>query len=74
MMGLEVFIISDHLSFDRSPLEACTEVKKKNNVIGSPFQGKVGFRYIMETNWKSTSAFPSFFLPCQRWARHVGFR
>jgi hypothetical protein len=39
MMQLEVFINSDHLSLDRSPLEAGSEVKKKNNAIGSPFQG-----------------------------------
>ena len=73
MMWLEVYINLDHLSLDRSPLEAGLNMEKKNKTMVSLFQGEVGFRYIVETNWKSTLGFPSFFLPCQRWARHVGF-
>jgi len=65
-MWLQVFIHSDHLSLDRSPLEAGLNVGKKNNAMVSLSQGKVGFRYIMETNWKSPSGFPSFFLLCLR--------
>jgi hypothetical protein len=64
-IGLEVSIESDHLSLDRSPLEAGLSMEKKGNTINSSFQGKVGFRNIVKVNWKSTLGSPSFFLPCQ---------
>jgi len=62
---LEVFIESAHLSLDRSPLEMGLDVEKKNNAMVALLQEEMGFRYIVETNWKSTSGFPSFFLPCR---------
>jgi len=61
MMWLEVFIKSGHLSLNRSPLEAGLNVEKKNSAMGSSVQGKVGFRYIMETHCKLPSRVPSFF-------------
>jgi hypothetical protein len=63
---LEVIINSDHLSLACSPLEVGLNMERKNNAMVSLFQGKVGFRYIMETNWKLPSGFPPFFLPCLR--------
>ena len=60
---LEVFIKLTSLSLDHSPLDAGLIIEKKDNTADPSLQGKVGFRYIMETNWKSTSRFSSFFLP-----------
>jgi len=60
-MWLGVFVKSEHLSLDRSPLEAGLNVEKKSSTTGSSIQGKVGFRYIMEKHCKLPSRFPSFF-------------
>jgi hypothetical protein len=63
--GLEIFIKSDYLSIDCSPVEADLSMVRKRITMDSSFREKVGFRNIMKENWKSTSGSPSFFLPCQ---------
>gem|GEM_PF-743231 len=63
MMWLGIFIKPEHLSLDRSPFEAGLNVEKKNSAMSSSVQGKVGFRYIMETHCKLPSRFLSFFSP-----------
>ena len=54
---------SYYLSLVRSVLGTGLNAERK--IIGSSFQGRVGFRNIMKVNWQSTSGSPSFFLPCR---------
>jgi hypothetical protein len=63
--GLEISIEFGHPLLDRLPREVGLSMGGKRSIEGAFFQGKVGFRNIMEVNSKTISGSPSFFLPCQ---------
>jgi hypothetical protein len=63
---LEISLEFGHPLLNYSPIKGGLIMEQERNTINFFFQGQVGFRNIMNVNWKSISRFSSFFLPCVR--------